>query len=224
MTAPNIRVLLADDQHLVRHGLRFIINDQEDMEIVGEASGGHEAVQLAGEVEPNVVLMDVQMDAGDGIEATRKIVEAWPDCKVVILTTFDQEDYVFRGIRAGAVGYLLKDAAPDELVDAVRAAHRGEAIYRTTMAAKVISQAVRSSAEVLDSDSAAKEQLPEPFTEREMEVLQQMAYGLRNEQIARKLFIGESTVKTHVHRILQKIQVDDRTQAVVFAIRNRYVK
>ncbi|MBY3622139.1 response regulator transcription factor [Acinetobacter sp. CUI P1] len=224
MTAPNIRVLLADDQHLVRHGLRFIINDQEDMEVVGEASGGHEAVQLAGQVEPNVVLMDVQMDAGDGIEATRKIVEAWPDCKVVILTTFDQEDYVFRGIRAGAVGYLLKDAAPDELVDAVRAAYRGEAIYRTTMAAKVISQAVRSSEEVLDSDSAAKEQLPEPFTERELEVLQQMAYGLRNEQIAHKLFIGESTVKTHVHRILQKIQVDDRTQAVVFAIRNRYVK
>jgi DNA-binding NarL/FixJ family response regulator len=224
MTTPSIRVLLADDQHLVRHGLRFIINAQEDMEVVGEASGGHEAVLLAVQVEPHVVLMDVQMHEGDGIDATRRIVETLPDCKVVFLTTFDQEDYVYRGIRAGAVGYLLKDAAPDELVDAVRAAYRGEAIYRTTVAAKVIGQAVRSAPEDKALDSASYEPLLDPFTERELQVLQQMAYGLRNEQIARKLYIGESTVKTHVHRILHKIQVDDRTQAVVFAIRNRYVK
>ncbi|MDH6370600.1 DNA-binding NarL/FixJ family response regulator [Paenibacillus sp. PastF-3] len=224
MTTPSIRVLLADDQHLVRHGLRFIINAQEDMEVVGEASGGHEAVLLAVQVEPHVLLMDVQMHEGDGIDATRRIVETLPYCKVVFLTTFDQEDYVYRGIRAGAVGYLLKDAAPDELVDAVRAAYRGEAIYRTTVAAKVIGQAVRSAPEDEALDSASYEPLLDPFTERELQVLQQMAYGLRNEQIARKLYIGESTVKTHVHRILQKIQVDDRTQAVVFAIRNRYVK
>ncbi|RAI93595.1 LuxR family two component transcriptional regulator [Paenibacillus pabuli] len=221
-----IRVLLVDDQHLVRHGLRFIINAQQDMEVVGEAGGGHEAVRLAAEVRPHVVLMDVQMEAGDGLEATAELMKILPDCKVVILTTFDHEDYVYKGIRAGAVGYLLKDAAPNELVDAVRAAYRGEAIYRTAVAAKVIGLAIRSTPSHSDSvkETVAYEPLPEPFTGRELEVLQQMAYGLRNEEIARKLFIGESTVKTHVHRILQKIQVEDRTQAVVFAIRNGFVK
>ncbi|MFK4303004.1 DNA-binding NarL/FixJ family response regulator [Paenibacillus sp. RC254] len=132
---------------------------------------------------------------GGGIEATRDIIDAIPDCKVVILTIFDQEDYVYDGIRAGAIGYLLKDAAPDELVDAVRA-----------------------------PDQISVTMPPEPFTDRELEVLQQMAYGLRNEEIAARLYIGESTVKTHVHRILQKCAVEDRTQAVVFAIRNGIVK
>ncbi|WP_339836052.1 response regulator transcription factor [Paenibacillus sp. FSL R7-0272] len=233
-----IRVLLVDDQHLVRHGLRFIINAQQDMEVVGEAGSGHEAVRLAVELNPHVVFMDVQMEDGDGLEATQALLDLQPECKVVILTTFDQEDYVYQGIRAGAVGYLLKDAAPEELIDAVRAAYRGEAIYRTAVAAKVIGIAVRSPGTSAQDDKKAKEavdstfrqetrelaSLADAFTGRELEVLQQMAYGLRNEEIARKLFIGESTVKTHVHRILQKIQVEDRTQAVVFAIRNGYVK
>lgn len=139
-----IRVLLVDDQHLVRHGLRFIINAQQDMEVVGEAGSGHEAVRLAAELNPHVVFMDVQMEDGDGLEATQALLDLQPECKVVILTTFDQEDYVYQGIRAGAVGYLLKDAAPEELIDAVRAAYRGEAIYRTAVAAKVIGIAVRS--------------------------------------------------------------------------------
>ncbi|WP_145333109.1 response regulator transcription factor [Paenibacillus xylanexedens] len=235
---PIIRVLLVDDQHLVRHGLRFIINAQQDMEVVGEAGSGHEAVRLAAELDPHVVFMDVQMEDGDGLEATQALMDLQPECKVVILTTFDQEDYVYQGIRAGAVGYLLKDAAPEELIDAVRAAYRGEAIYRTAVAAKVIGIAVRSPETSAQDEKKAREAenptfgqetrelapLADAFTGRELEVLQQMAYGLRNEEIARKLFIGESTVKTHVHRILQKIQVDDRTQAVVFAIRNGYVK
>lgn len=235
---PMIRVLLVDDQHLVRHGLRFIINAQQDMEVVGEAGSGREAVRLAAELHPHVVFMDVQMEDGDGLEATQALLDLQPECKVVILTTFDQEDYVYQGIRAGAVGYLLKDAAPEELIDAVRAAYRGEAIYRTAVAAKMIGIAVRSSETSAQDEKKAKEamnstfgqktgeppSLADAFTGRELEVLQQMAYGLRNEEIARKLFIGESTVKTHVHRILQKIQVEDRTQAVVFAIRNGYVK
>ncbi|TKH41363.1 DNA-binding response regulator [Paenibacillus terrae] len=224
MTGPLIRVILVDDQYLVRHGLRFIINAQEDMEVAGEASGGREAVELAKHVRPHVVLMDVQMSEGGGIEATRDIIDAIPDCKVVILTTFDQEDYVYDGIRAGAVGYLLKDAAPDELVDAVRAASRGEAIFRTAIAAKVIGKAIRSAHDFRAPDQISVTMPPEPFTDRELEVLQQMAYGLRNEEIAARLYIGESTVKTHVHRILQKCAVEDRTQAVVFAIRNGIVK
>ncbi|MBB6023505.1 DNA-binding NarL/FixJ family response regulator [Paenibacillus sp. JGP012] len=231
-----IRVLLVDDQHLVRHGLRFIINAQQDMKVVGEAGSGPEAVRLAAELVPHVVFMDVQMEGGNGLEATQALLEVLPECKVVILTTFDQEDYVYQGIRAGAVGYLLKDAAPEELIDTVRAAYRGEAIYRTAVAAKVIALAVRSAASSPQTEESVPtlhsgqntdeqpESLTDAFTGRELEVLQQMAYGLRNEEIARKLYIGESTVKTHVHRILQKLQVEDRTQAVVFAIRNGYVK
>ncbi|WP_431088973.1 response regulator transcription factor [Paenibacillus sp. 8b26] len=199
MTGPLIRVILVDDQHLVRHGLRFIINAQEDMEVTGEASGGREAVELAARVRPHVVLMDVQMSEGGGIEATHDIVDAIPDCKVVILTTFDQEDYVYDGIRAGA-------------------------IFRTAIAARVIGKAIRSAHDFRAPDQIPVTMLPEPFTDRELEVLQQMAYGLRNEEIAARLYIGESTVKTHVHRILQKCAVEDRTQAVVFAIRNGIVK
>ncbi|MFC0331337.1 response regulator [Paenibacillus sepulcri] len=221
MTDELIRVAIVDDQHLVRHGLGFIINAQEDMEVAGEAANGREAVLLANRTRPHVLLMDVQMPEYDGIAATRDILSSLPESKVVILTTFDLEEYVYDGIRAGAVGYLLKDAAPDELVDAIRAAYRGEAIFRTATAAKVIARAVGPAAA---NTAQSQAQLLEPFTERELEVLQQMAYGLRNEEIAGRLHIGESTVKTHVHRILHKIGVDDRTQAVVFAIRNRIVR
>ncbi|KNB74769.1 response regulator transcription factor [Brevibacillus reuszeri] len=224
MTVHLIRVIIVDDQHLVRHGLRFMINAQEDMEVVGEAAGGHEAVQLAKRVLPDVVLMDVQMPEGGGIEATRSIIASNPECKVIILTTFDQEEYVYDGIRSGAVGYLLKGAAPEELVDTVRAAWKGEAIFRTTVAAKVIGQIFHSSQALQqETDLTTAAQRIESLTERELEVLQQMAYGLRNEEIAKKLYIGESTVKTHVHRIIQKFDVEDRTQAVVIAIRNRIV-
>ncbi len=221
----SIRVLIVDDQSLVRHGLRFIINAQEDMEVVGEATGGNQAALLANRIHPDVVLMDVQMPEGGGIEATRNIIEVNPLCKVIILTTFDQEDYVYDGIRAGAVGYLLKDAEPEELVDAIRAAWKGEAIFRTTVAAKVISHVVRSSQQLRQAEEFTSDvQAIEPLTDRELEVLQQMAYGLRNGEIAKKLYIGESTVKTHVHRILQKFGAEDRTQAVVIAIRKRIVK
>ncbi|WP_187273836.1 response regulator transcription factor [Paenibacillus sp. N3.4] len=223
MKSNAIRVAIIDDQQLVRHGLSFIINAQEDMEVIGEAANGREAVILANRFRPHVLLMDVQMPEFSGIDATRDILLALPDSKVVILTTFDLEEYVYNGIRAGAVGYLLKDAAPNELIDAIRAAYRGEAIFRTATAAKVISQAIHSANVILDPESSQGEML-ESFTERELEVLQQMAYGLRNEEIAGKLYISESTVKTHVHRILQKFGVEDRTQAVVYAIRNRIVR
>ncbi len=218
-----IRVAIVDDQQLIRHGFRYMINAQTDMACVGEASNGREAAELAERERPHVFLMDVQMPERNGIEATRDILAAWPDSKIVILTTFDTEEYVYEGIRAGAVGYLLKDTAPGELIDAVRAAYRGEAIFRTAVAAKVMARALRSSGTDA-ADSPVAGELSEPFTEREHEVLQQMAYGLRNEEIAGKLFISESTVKTHVHRILQKLGAYDRTQAVVFAIRNRLVQ
>ncbi|GLX69647.1 response regulator [Paenibacillus glycanilyticus] len=223
MSVDTIRVAIVDDQLLVRHGFKFMINAQLDMEVVGEASNGREAVALAVSARPHVFLMDVQMPEYNGIEATRDIMAAWPDCKIIILTTFDTEDYVFQGIRSGAIGYLLKDTTPEELIEAIRAAYRGEAIFRTAIASKAMSRVVRS-ARANAADNDLSHSMGESFTEREHEVLQQMAYGLRNEEIAAKLYIGESTVKTHVHRILQKLGVEDRTQAVVFAIRNRIVQ
>lgn len=222
------RILLVDDQPLVRQGLRYIIGAQDDLEVVGEAGNGKEAVGLAKQTTPNLILMDVQMPLYTGIEAARDILIQQPDCRIVILTTFDTEAYVFEGIRAGAIGYLLKDTEPEELLAAVRGALRGEVIFRTIHAAKLIDQAYQSRHQAEapsgedDDDTAADES--SLFTNRELEVLQLMAYGLRNEEIAAKLFVGESTVKTHVHRILQKFDVQDRTQAVVYAIRNGIVK
>ena len=222
MTDNHIRVALVDDQQLIRHGFSYIIKAQDDMTLVGEASNGLEAIKMANDTLPHVILMDVQMPECSGIEATREILAVHPDMKIVILTTFDTEEYVYDGIRSGAVGYLLKDARPDELLDAVRAAYRGETIYRTAIAAKAIAKSFQSNTKVSQEITAV--QLLEPFTERELDVLQQMAYGMRNEQIAGKLHISESTVKTHVHRILHKLSVEDRTQAVVYAIRNEVVQ
>nr|WGD93286.1 two-component system response regulator YxJL [Bacillus subtilis] len=218
MNKDNIRVALADDQPLVREGFRYVINAQTDMTVSGEAGDGHDIIALAKQTKPDVILMDVQMPHCSGIEAAKDIMSALPNTKIVILTTFDTEEYVFEGIRAGAVGYLLKDTLPEELIDAIRAAARGEAIFRTVTVAKIISETFRA------RQQPYAEELAEPFTKRELEVLQQMAYGLRNEDIAEKLFVSESTVKTHVHRILQKCNAQDRTQAVVFAIRNGIVQ
>ncbi|MDT8978831.1 response regulator transcription factor [Paenibacillus sp. chi10] len=221
-----IRVAIADDQELVRSGWSHIINAQSDMEMVGYAANGREAITVAEQVQPHVFLMDVQMPKYSGIAATRDIVASFPELKVIILTTFELEQYVFDGIRAGAVGYMLKDATPNELLEAIRAAHRGEAIYRTAVAAKVMSQVIRIGEKpaLQRFEPLCQDERAEAFTGREIEVLQQMAYGWRNEDIASILHISESTVKTHVHRILQKLEVEDRTQAVVYALRNGIVQ
>ncbi|HEY4390084.1 MAG TPA: response regulator transcription factor [Paenibacillus sp.] len=221
MQPERIRVLIADDQPLIRSGLGFIIKVQKNMEWCGEAGNGHEAIQLALKERPHIILMDVQMPGINGIEATRELKRLLPDTKVMILTTFDLEEYVYEGIRAGAVGYLLKDAEPEELLASIRAASRGEAIYRTSAAARLITEALHQPRP--PAAQPGSPDLPEPLTERELEVLQEMAYGLKNEDIAVKLHISESTVKTHVHRILQKIGAEDRTQAVVLAIRSGWV-
>ncbi|KEO83848.1 response regulator [Tumebacillus flagellatus] len=236
-----IRVVLVDDQKMIRQGFGYVINVQPDMQVAGEAENGEEAVRVVLEQQPDVVLMDVQMPIKTGIEATREIIAQLPQTKVVILTTFDVHEYVFEGIRAGAVGYLLKDSDAQEMLDVIRAAQRGEAIYRTATAAQALGQMLassQSSAPPAQTETASRKteptppagqiasnfQLLEPLTERELDVLQQMAYGLRNDAIAQKLTISEGTVKTHVHRILQKFGVDDRTQAVVVALRNRLVQ
>ncbi|MDU0330349.1 MULTISPECIES: response regulator [Paenibacillus] len=224
MTEANrIKVMLVDDQNMIRQGFGYILSLQPDLQIVGEAGNGNDAVKMAEELRPDVILMDVQMPFMDGIEATKRIMAQQTGVKIVILTTFDDQDYVLEGIRAGAVGYLLKDAEASDMIEAIRAAYRGEAIYKTKLASGALQEAI-ASASLSAPDNVLQVKLLEPLTEREQEILQEMAYGLRNEQIAAKLFITEGTVKSHVHRILQKFGCEDRTQVVVMALRGGLVK
>jgi DNA-binding NarL/FixJ family response regulator len=209
-----IRVLLVDDQALFREGLETLLSVHRDVQVVGQASNGQEAVEVAAQVQPDVVLMDVRMPILNGVRATRRLKRAQPQCRVIVLTTFDDDEYVFDALRAGAVGYLLKDVASARLVEAIRAAARGESILEPSVAAKVIAEFTRVSSMV---PSAQMEQLVEPLSERELEILGLIARGASNREIADRLFIAEGTVKNHVTHILGKLDVRDRTQAALKA-------
>jgi DNA-binding NarL/FixJ family response regulator len=212
-----IRVLLADDQEMVRAGFRMILQLQPDIEIVGEAGDGAEAVALTLSGRSDVVLMDVQMPVMDGIAATSRIV-AEGASKVVILTTFDRDDYLFESLRAGASGFLLKNASPEDLVDAVRVVARGDALLAPEVTRRVLEAASgrRHPARTADPEVvAALDQL----TERELEVYRLLAHGLSNAEIGVRMFLAEATVKTHVSRLLAKLGLRDRVQAVVHAYR-----
>jgi len=217
-----IRVVLADDQPIVRDGLRFIVDSQPDMEVVGEAPDGQGAIEVTATSMPDIVLMDIQMPHCNGIDATRSIMSTLPNVKVVLLTTFDSQEYVFDGIRAGAVGYLLKDTDSKDLLDGIRWVYEGHAMYRTATASKAIAQVMAQGA-VPEVDVDNTLNLLDPLSKREIDVLQQMAYGRRNQEIANIFHVSNNTIKTHVHRILQKLGVEDRTQAVVIAIRRGIV-
>ena len=216
-----IRVLIVDDHAVVRQGLRTFLELQDDppalsIEVVGEAANGLEAIDLARRLRPDVVLLDLVMPGLDGVQATARIVETSPRSKVIILTSFGEEDKVFPAIRAGAQGYLLKDIAPDELVRAVRAVYLGQVQLHPDVAKKLMS-AVAEQEEVPASQPAA------PFaglTERETEVLRLIAGGLNNREIADRLIISAKTVKTHVSSILSKLDLQDRTQAAIYALRH----
>jgi DNA-binding NarL/FixJ family response regulator len=221
-TGKMIRIVLADDQPYIRKGLRYIVDIQKDMQVVGEASTGEEAVDIALRNVPDIVLMDIRMPGGTGIMATKAIVEALPDTKVVLLTTFDVEQYVFDGIRAGASGYLLKDTDTDELLSGIRAMHRGATLFNSSTAKRALDQLLTSGMQ--EPDSPGKDRLLGALTERETEVLQLLAYGKRNHEISAILCISEGTIKTHIHHIMQKLGAQDRTQAVVTAIRMKLVK
>lgn len=211
-----LRVVLADDQDLVRAGFRVILGAEPDIEVVGEAGDGQRAVELARDLAPDVVLMDVQMPGVDGLEATRRILGETGAIKVVILTTFDREDYLFEALRAGASGFLLKNASPEDLVESVRIVARGDALLSPEVTRRVIARF---------STPAARppERRPPELTDREFEVLVQLARGASNAEIAKELFLGETTVKTHVSRVLTKLGLRDRTHAVVFAYENGVV-
>ena len=202
-----ISVLIADDHPFVRHGLRTYLDTLDDLEVVGEASNGSEAVALAEQLLPDVVLMDLVMPELDGVEATRAIREASPSTKVIVLTSFADDEKVFPAIKAGAAGYLLKDVHPAELAEAVRKASRGEALLAPSVAARLMQ-------EVAGERPAAS-----GLTERELEVLRLIARGMSNKQIAHELVVSEKTVKTHVSNILAKLHLADRTQAALYAVR-----
>jgi DNA-binding NarL/FixJ family response regulator len=209
-----IRVLLVDDQALFREGLETLLSVHKDIQVVGQASNGQEAVELAAQVQPDVILMDVRMPVLDGVRATRRLTEALSQSRVIVLTTFDDDEYVFDALRAGAAGSLLKDVASARLVEAIRATARGESILEPSVAAKVIAEFTRVSSMV---PLAQMEQLVEPLSERELEILAWIARGSSNKEIASQLFIAEGTVKNHVTHILSKLGVRDRTQAALKA-------
>lgn len=212
-----IRVLLADDQALVRAGFRVILDLQPDIEVIGEAGDGAEAVTRCLASRPDVVLMDVQMPRVDGLAATREVV-ARTSARVVILTTFDRDDYLFESLRAGASGFLLKNAAPEDLVDAVRVVARGDALLAPEVTRRVLEAAAgrRAATRPVDPDAAAA---LAQLTDRELEVYRLLALGLSNVEIGGRMFLAEATVKTHVSRLLAKLGLRDRVQAVVHAYR-----
>lgn len=209
-----ISVLLVDDHRVVRQGLRDFLELQEDIEVVGEASTGEEGVKLARELIPDVVLQDLVLPGFDGVEATRQIKAVSPSTRVIVLTSFADGDKVFPAIKAGAISYLLKDVQPEELARAIRAAQRNEAVLHPEVASKLMAEF---------NGPRPPENQVEQLTEREMDVLRLIARGKSNKEIADSLIISEKTVKTHVSNILSKLHLADRTQAAIYALRQRLV-
>lgn len=207
---PTITVLLADDQRLMREGLATLLSLADDIEIVGQAADGQEAIDLAKRHKPDVILMDIQMPRVDGIAATQAIKAAQPDVKIIMLTTFSDDEYLVAGLRAGAIGYLLKDMPSEQLAEAIRLAARGQSPIGPEMTRKLVNLVAQSSA-------MSKSTVVSELSDREIEVLKLIADGLSNKEIAEKLFIAEGTAKNHVSNILSKLEARDRAQAVARA-------
>jgi DNA-binding NarL/FixJ family response regulator len=207
-----LRVLLADDQALVRSGFQMILSAQPEIEVVGEAEDGRQAIDLANRLSPDVILMDVRMPGMDGLEATRRLVSTGTAARVLILTTFDLDEYVYEAIRAGASGFLLKDVRPAQLVDAIRVVAAGDALLAPAVTRRLIAEFARQRPRVRPTPERLSE-----LTPRETEVLRLVAEGLSNTEIADRLVLSDETVKTHVSRVLGKLGLRDRTQAVVAA-------
>jgi len=210
MTQTPIRVLIVDDHAIVRKGTRALLATERDIEVVGEADNGAEAVALAQTLHPSVILMDLVMPRMDGIEATRQITSRQPEVRILVLTSFAADDKVFPAIKAGALGYLLKDSSPEELVQAIRQVHRGEPSLEPSIARKVLSELTHPPKQPPTTD---------PLTERELMVLRLVAQGRSNRDIAEQLVIAEITVRTHVSNILSKLHLASRTQAALYALR-----
>ena len=222
LQAEPIRAMIVDDHALFRRGLERVLEEEPDIELVGQASDGAEAVEKAAESLPDVVLMDIRMPRSSGIEACRAMKEAAPSAKIVILTISDEEEDLFEAIRAGASGYLLKDIPLDEVADAVRAVHGGQSLINPSMAGKLLTEFATLARR--DDEERAQE-VPAPrLTEREMQVLKLVARGMNNRDIAKELFISENTVKNHVRNILEKLQIHSRMEAVMVAVREKLIE
>ena len=208
-----IRILIVDDQTMFRQGMRVLLSSQSDFEVVGEAADGEEALAKAAALRPGVVLMDLRMPVLDGAAATRRLHASQPGCRVIVLTTFEEDAAVFDSLRAGATGYLLKDAPTDKLYEAIRAAARGELFLQPSVAAKLVAEFARLS----EQAPTWAQVLPEPLSPRELEILRLMANGATNREIAAQLVLAEGTVKNHVTNILTKLGVADRTSAAMKA-------
>ena len=206
-----IRVLIADDHHVVRRGLLFFLKTQKDIEVVGEASNGEEAVQLAKALQPDIILMDLVMPKLNGIEATTNIKEAWPQIEVLMLTSFSDRDHVLPALEAGAAGYQLKDIEPDELVNSIRQIMHGEHILHPEATTTLEQQ----QQELLQAPHRIN-----PLTPRERDVLTELTKGKSNKEIASSLFVTEKTIKTHISNIFSKLEVQDRTQAALYAVKH----
>jgi NarL family two-component system response regulator LiaR len=205
-----IRLLVVDDQNIVRKGIRALLEQVDDIDVIGEASNGVEAVSQVEELQPDVILMDLVMPKMDGITAIREILARQPEARIMALTSFVAEDKVFPAIKAGAVGYLLKDSEPEELIEAIRKVNRGEPSMHPTIAKMLLGEI---------SQPAKQPLTPDPLTDREVDVLRLVAQGLSNRQIAEQLVIGEATVRTHVGNILNKLHLANRVQATLYALR-----
>jgi two-component system NarL family response regulator len=218
LSLKNVKVLIVDDHALIREGLCKILNMQETIEVIGEAENGDQAVDLALKLNPDVVLMDINMPGSNGIEATRSIKNLRPDIGIIALTIHDQEDYLFELIKAGVSGYVLKDISPDLLVQTIIGVSRGESFIHSTMTSKIFSEFNRL------SSLSHRNTNSQGLTRREFDVLSLVAKGDNNRSIAKKLFISEKTVKNHLTNIFQKLNVDDRTQAAIHAVKSRMVE
>jgi two-component system NarL family response regulator len=219
--ADPIRVLIVDDHALFRRGLQMVLTEEPGIEVVGEGGDGFEAAQKAGDLLPDVVLMDIRMPRRGGIEACAAIKAAVPSAKIVMLTISDEEEDLFEAIKAGASGYLLKEIAIDEVPQSVRAVHNGQSLISPSMASKLITEF----ASLAKKSEERQQQVPPPrLTDREMEVLRLVARGLGNREIAKELFISENTVKNHIRNILEKLQLHSRMEAVVYAVREKLLE
>jgi len=222
LPAEPIRTVIVDDHALFRRGLEMVLEGEPDIELVGQASDGAEAVEKAAESLPDIVLMDIRMPRSNGIEACRAMKEAAPSTRIVILTISDEEEDLFEAIRAGASGYLLKDIPLDEVADTVRAVHGGQSLINPSMAGKLLTEFATLARR--DDEERAQE-LPAPrLTDREMQVLKLVARGMNNRDIAKELFISENTVKNHVRNILEKLQIHSRMEAVMVAVREKLIE
>jgi NarL family two-component system response regulator LiaR len=216
MSDGQIRVLVVDDHPVLRKGIYALLSTEPGIEVIGEAADGSEAIAAVDHLEPDVVLMDLVMPGVDGVEATRQIIRKRPQAHILVLTSFGSDDKLFPAIKAGALGFLMKDASPEELITAIRNVARGQSSLHPTVARRLLQE--------LTSNTADTKEPIESLTEREIDVLREIAHGLSNDDIAEKLFISAATVRTHVSNILSKLDVTSRTQAALWALRNGIVK